>query len=50
MKNILVLGIVFGLLLLAEGITNPTEYENIAVMAGLAVLGWTAIIYKVETK
>jgi hypothetical protein len=45
-KRIVVLAYVFGLLLIAEAFTNQTQGENLVMMAGLAVIGWTAIFNK----
>ncbi len=49
-KKIFILAMVLGTLVIAEGLTNPTDGENLSVMAGLGLMGWATIIYKGETK
>lgn len=49
-KKIFILAIVLGMLILANGITHPTEGENLRVMAALGLMGWATILYRVDTK
>jgi hypothetical protein len=49
-KTLYIFAIIIGMLILANGITNPTDGENLRVMAALGLMGWATIIYKVETK
>jgi len=48
MKKIMVLCVVFGLMNIALGLSNPVEGENLFVMFGLGIIGWTAIMYRVN--
>jgi hypothetical protein len=49
-KKMFILAMALGALVITEGLTNPPEGENLSVMAGLGLMAWATILYKVETK